>query len=416
MVRAKLLAAVIALGSLLVVIGTEPHAALAADPDNQGGTLSNGFASSAPNPGLADLSISELGSLNPVSVGSTLTFSLTVTNNGPGIATGVTVSDLLPAGLMYASATSTQGTRSVNGNSVTARIGSMSSGSSATVTITATATGVGRVANTATVSGGEPDPDTNNNSATVMTYLTGHTGAIADLFVSNGTLIGPASVGSELTYIIAVVNAGPHRANDVDVTDMLPAGVTFVSASTSQGSWSLEGGTVTSRLGSIDKGGFAIVTAVVIPTTAGQLTSTASAYGSDTDPNTADNSATTMTAVETGGGSGADLIGIWKEVKRIGSNKVSGRFTPRNTGVDSAGAFTVKFYYSSDETVDSTDKLIRTSTVAGGLAAGASGGPIKVSYTGRTAVAGTYLIAVVDAGSTVGELNETNNTIVKQIP
>lgn len=416
MAGAKLHAAGIMLGSLLIANGTHATGDGVTNPDNLSGMVATGFTRTSVNPDAADLSISEQGSFSPVSVGSTLTYTLTVTNSGPGIATGVIVIDPLPPGLMYVSATSTQGTRSVNGNSVTARIGSMSSGSTVTVTATATATGVGRVANTATVSGGESDPDITNNSATVMTYLTGHTGAIADLFLSNRTMTDPASVGSELTYIIAVVNTGPHRANDVDVTDLLPAGVTFVSASTSQGSWSLEGGTVTSRLGSIDKGGFAIVTAVVIPTTAGKLTSTASAFGSDTDPNTADNSATTMTAVETGGGSGADLIGIWKEVKRIGSNTVSGRFTPRNTGVDSAGAFTVKFYYSSDGTVDSTDKLIRTSTVADGLAAGASGAPIKVSYTGRTAVAGTYLIAVVDAGSTVGELNETNNTIVKQIP
>lgn len=400
---------------------TGAHAAGAAsvvvtNPDSQSGTLTNGFTYTSVSSGSADLSISKLASPSPVSVGATLTYTLTVTNSGPDTATGVTATDPLPAGVAYVSATSTQGTCSINGSTVAATIGSMGTGSSVTVTITTTATTAGQVANTATVSGGEDDPNTNNNSATVVTNVAGHTGATADLFITKTDSPDPASVGSNLTYIIVVTNAGPDSAADVGVTDVLPAGVTFVSASTSQGSWTLNGGTVSCTLGSIAKGGSANVTIVVVPTTAGQLTNTASTGGSDTDPNTADNSATATTAVETGGGAGADLTGIWKKVKRSGSNKVSGRFMLQNTGTAAAGAFTAKFYYSTNQTVDGSDKLIQTSTVAGGLTAGASGKPIKVSYTGKKSVAGKYLIAVVDAGSTVGESNETNNTVVKQIP
>ncbi len=407
--------------STSITATTGAHAAGAAsvvvtNTDSQSGTLTNGFTYTSVSSGSADLSISKLASPSPVSVGSTLTYTLTVTNNGPDTATGVTATDPLPAGVAYVSATSTQGSCSLNGNSVTATIGSMSSGSSVTVTITTTATTAGQVANTATVSGGEADPSTTNNSATVVTNVTGHTGATADLFITKTDSPDPASIGSNLTYIIVVTNAGPDSAADVGVTDVLPAGVTFVTATTSQGSWTLNGGTVSCTLGSIAKGGSANVTIVVVPTTAGQLTNTATTGGTDTDPNTADNSATATTAVETGGAAGADLTGVWKKVKRSGSNKVSGRFTPQNSGTAAAGPFTVTFYYSTNQTVDGDDKLFQTSTVAAGLGSGASGKPIKAKYTAKKSIAGKYLIAVVDAGSLVGESNETNNTVVKQIP
>jgi uncharacterized delta-60 repeat protein/uncharacterized repeat protein (TIGR01451 family) len=58
---------------------------------------------------------------------------------------------------------------------------------------------------------------------------------------------------STLTYTITVTNTGPVQANKVVVTDMLPTGVTFVTASTSNGkSVSQSGGTVTTSLGNLD--------------------------------------------------------------------------------------------------------------------------------------------------------------------
>ena len=48
---------------------------------------------------------------NPTpNVGDTITFTVTLTNNGPNAATSVQVTDLLPAGLTFVSATPSQGT------------------------------------------------------------------------------------------------------------------------------------------------------------------------------------------------------------------------------------------------------------------------------------------------------------------
>ena len=80
--------------------------------------------------------------------------------------------------------------------------------------------------NSAAVTASTPDPDPDDNSDSVTTQV----GAAADLSLVK---TGPATVqvGESITYVLAVHNAGPDDAVDVSVTDTLPAGVTFVSAS-----------------------------------------------------------------------------------------------------------------------------------------------------------------------------------------
>jgi len=85
---------------------------------------------------LSDLSLTKSVSDSSPDDGDVITFTLTVTNNGPGSATGIEVTDVLPAGLNYNSYTSTQGTFSnTTGLWV---VGSLASGASASLTISAT--------------------------------------------------------------------------------------------------------------------------------------------------------------------------------------------------------------------------------------------------------------------------------------
>jgi uncharacterized repeat protein (TIGR01451 family) len=126
-------------------------------------------AGTAPPPS-ADLSITKTGSPNPVTVGSNLTYTITATNNGPSGATGISISDPLPAAMTFVSATPSQGNCSGT-TTVDCSIGSLSSGASATVTIIVTPSQTGSFDNTATVAGNEPDPNLANNSATQMTTV-----------------------------------------------------------------------------------------------------------------------------------------------------------------------------------------------------------------------------------------------------
>jgi uncharacterized repeat protein (TIGR01451 family) len=121
-------------------------------------------------PKSADLSIVKAASPNPATVGDNLTYTITATNNGPDAATGVTVSDTLPSGVSFVSATPSQG--SCNGTSiVTCNLGSLSNGASGMVTIVVTPTQAGGVSNTATVTGNETDSNPTNNSATQVTTV-----------------------------------------------------------------------------------------------------------------------------------------------------------------------------------------------------------------------------------------------------
>jgi uncharacterized repeat protein (TIGR01451 family) len=113
-----------------------------------------------------DLSIAQTVSPGVALVGDTLSFAITVSNAGPGGASGVKVSDNLPAGLSLISALSSQGTCTQSSGTITCDIGNLALGAGASVTVNATALQAGNLANTATVSGSEPDPNPNNNSAT----------------------------------------------------------------------------------------------------------------------------------------------------------------------------------------------------------------------------------------------------------
>ena len=105
---------------------------------------------------------------DPVRLGQNLTYTVTITNNGPSDATGVTLNDTLPAGVSFVSATPTQG--SCGGTSTVAcNLGDLSNGASAMVTIIVTPTLAGGLSNTVTVAADDPNPP--NNTVTAETTV-----------------------------------------------------------------------------------------------------------------------------------------------------------------------------------------------------------------------------------------------------
>ena len=114
----------------------------------------------------AELSVTQVDTPDPVSVVNPLSYSLTVSNNGPDDATGVTVTDIIPAGTTFQSASATQGVCSEISGTVTCVLGDMLATSNATVNIVLTAPfTTGTINNSATVSANETDPIPANNAS-----------------------------------------------------------------------------------------------------------------------------------------------------------------------------------------------------------------------------------------------------------
>jgi uncharacterized repeat protein (TIGR01451 family) len=126
----------------------------------------------SPEPSLADLSIRKDADQSRSRVGSTLVYTITVTNNGPADSTGIVIVDTLPSSVSFNSASnecSSDG--SSNGGVVTCSIDSIVNGSAKSVNISVTLNSKGRIENSVTVSGNEQDPDPSNNQATRRTRV-----------------------------------------------------------------------------------------------------------------------------------------------------------------------------------------------------------------------------------------------------
>lgn len=120
----------------------------------------------------SDLAITQTDSPDPVNVTSPMSYVLSVNNNGPDDATGVTVVDTLPAGVAFQSASATQGSCTQLGSIVTCTLGNMPASASATVNIALSAPfTVGTINNSATVSADQADPITTNNTSIESTLV-----------------------------------------------------------------------------------------------------------------------------------------------------------------------------------------------------------------------------------------------------
>jgi len=111
----------------------------------------------------ADLGVTKFASDSEIYVGDPVTFTVTVTNNGPSATTGVRVTDLLPSGVNYSGYSATDGWYDVT--SGIWHVGDLAMYGSEVLYITATVNKVGDISNIAAVAHNDlPDSTTSNNS------------------------------------------------------------------------------------------------------------------------------------------------------------------------------------------------------------------------------------------------------------
>jgi uncharacterized repeat protein (TIGR01451 family) len=118
----------------------------------------------------ADLVVSKTDSPEPVEVGQELTYEITVRNDGPDAAAGVSVTDELPATVDFGSASASQGSCSGTAT-IDCQLGTIASGASAKVTIKVTPKSDDDLLNDASASSTTADPNEANNSDTEATVV-----------------------------------------------------------------------------------------------------------------------------------------------------------------------------------------------------------------------------------------------------
>jgi uncharacterized repeat protein (TIGR01451 family) len=243
---------------------------------------------------VADLGITKADTPDPVFAGNTLTYTLSVTNSGPSIAAQVTVTDTLPVGFTFGGATGTGWTLTQAGGVVTATRTNAAVGALPAVVITGTAPVSGPITNTARVSTTAIDQNAANNLATASTAVT----ANANLSIAKSAHADAVVVNDLITYTLNITNSGPNTANNVIVTDTLPASVTFGSVNGAGWTCGRSGVTVTCTVASLAVGAANPISIIVTaPGTASTITNTATVASAVADLVTSNNTASVVTTI-----------------------------------------------------------------------------------------------------------------------
>lgn len=252
---------------------------------------------------ISDLQIEKSASPLVSLVNESITYVLQVTNNGPDEARGVEVVDTLPAEVTLLSA-SPDGICGISGQVLTCRPPNLPRGVKYNIVLTVRAPSEpppapGTVVNQVTVSGAEEDDDLSNNEDTAETLvvLSDEVSDLAILSIDDSP--DPVVINQKVTYTVLVRNNGISNATEVEISNDLPEGFTFVSSAVSGGSGCEGSGrTVICRVGDIISGETAwadvTVTAAASP---GSATYTARVSATQVDPDERNNVGSEVTTI-----------------------------------------------------------------------------------------------------------------------
>ena len=182
-----------------------------------------------------DLVLSKDDGLDVVTAGQRITYTLTISNVGTQGATGVEVSDELPEHTTFVAASDGGGETSSGSGVVTWPTFDLPAGDAVTRTVSVRTAdpipaGVEAITNTAQVEDdGENGEDLTPGDNTAQDVDAVEAAPIVALVKTDGRL--QVKPGDILTYTLTVKNVGQQNADDLVITDTLPAHTTFITAS-----------------------------------------------------------------------------------------------------------------------------------------------------------------------------------------
>ncbi len=235
-----------------------------------------------------DLTVEKRAGASPVNAGDPVSFTIVVTNLGPGTAFDVTLTDNLPAGVDWAiTEDTTAGTCSISGavGSEVLECGPVDLGDDAffsvTVSGTTDAADCAGLTNTATADASNDEPVTSAPATTIDVNC-------PDLEVVKEAGASPISAGDTASFTITVTNTGEGTAYGATLSDTLPAGVAWAETADSDGVCAVAGGVLSCGPVDLPAGESFSVTVAGVTDAAdcGELENTATASGRPTRPRT----------------------------------------------------------------------------------------------------------------------------------
>jgi uncharacterized repeat protein (TIGR01451 family) len=185
----------------------------------------------------ADLALSTAPAPASVFAGNDITYTQTITNNGPATATNVVFTEAIPANTTFVSVSAPVGWSCTTTTSVSCTDASMVSATSADIVVVvnvAPSVAATTITATSSVSSSTSDPYSANNSTTVDTPVT----TSCDLTVTNTGSPSPVLAGGTITYTQVVTNRGPSNCSTVSFNEAIPANTTFNTFNGAPPGWS----------------------------------------------------------------------------------------------------------------------------------------------------------------------------------
>ncbi|MBB5871858.1 putative repeat protein (TIGR01451 family) [Allocatelliglobosispora scoriae] len=181
----------------------------------------------------ADIAVTKTVSDATPTVGDSVTFTVTVKNNGPSLGAGVVISDKVPPGLTLLSSDPSVGSY----DAATGRwtLPTLAVNGSATLRLTVRVDTAAAVTNGASViAAGQPDPNPGNNTASAGLNPVTPT---VDIAVTKSVDQPSIRVGHQAVFTITASNKGPFGATTVTLLDPIPSLLAYVSSSATKGSY-----------------------------------------------------------------------------------------------------------------------------------------------------------------------------------
>jgi uncharacterized repeat protein (TIGR01451 family) len=394
--------------TVTVNVSTTAPASVTNTATVSGGGQTNTSNDSASDPtninGVADLTVAKTHTGN-FTRGSTGSYTVTVSNAGGAATSGtVTVTDTLPTGLTYSSATGTGWTCGAAGQTITCtRATALAAGASypaITVVVNVLQTAASSVTNTAAVSGGGQTNTANDSSSDPTTVVSS-----SDLSLSK-TVNNPNPIqGQNVTFTLTLSNAGPSNATNVAVTDLLPAGLSFVSATPSAGTYT--SGTGVWSVASLASGTSATLQIVALVANTGTITNTAEVTASDQpDPDSTpgnNNPAEDDRATASLGAAAPPNVGLTKSVTPSGT-QVPGTEITYTVAFQNSGGSPASAFVLTDPNPATTLKINDYTDFKVGSVANALGSltSVTVAYSNNSGATWTYTPASGAGGAPAG--------------